>query len=188
MPRDGFAVVASALCSPCSSCTGDIDATWCLRRYIKPRGGSLQSIFPVLTSCLLPPCWHSILRLLGLKSILFLNNCPKLQQQTCRMDIRNSCAAGPFTHKNNYCRQEQQYFDIKGTVLRDFRLSIFSWNSFARTPVSIPTGPFQIFFKFADDSRSRSSVVDTGGKWKKSLIRKVLIILFGHKFFPSNSL
>jgi hypothetical protein len=29
-------------------------------------------------------------------------------------------------------------------------------------------------------SRFATGVNDTGGKWKKSLIRKILIILFGH--------
>jgi hypothetical protein len=36
--------------------TGDIDATWCLRRYIiKPRDGSAIDLPCFLTSCLLPP-------------------------------------------------------------------------------------------------------------------------------------
>jgi hypothetical protein len=47
-------------------------------------------------------------------------------------------------------------------------------------------------------SRFATGVVDTGGKWKKSSIRKILIILFDHlwvvkevniyKFLPSSSL
>jgi hypothetical protein len=47
-------------------------------------------------------------------------------------------------------------------------------------------------------SRFATGVNDTGGKWKKSSIRKILIILFGHlwvieetyiyKFLPSSSL
>jgi hypothetical protein len=51
-------------------------------------------------------------------------------------------------------------------------------------PQSIPLRPFQIFLKIRRDSRSSrfatGVVVDTGGKWKKSSIRKILIILFGH--------
>ncbi len=49
--------------------------------------------------------------------------------------------------------------------------------------LSIPLGPFQIFSKIHGDicsSRCITGVVDTGGKWKKSSIIKVLIILFGH--------
>ncbi len=50
-------------------------------------------------------------------------------------------------------------------------------------PQSIPLRPFQIFSKIREGIRSSgfaTGVNDTGGKWKKSLIRKILIILFGH--------
>jgi hypothetical protein len=43
--------------------------------------------------------------------------------------------------------------------------------------------PFRMFSKIRGDirsSRCTTRVVDTGGKWKKSSIRKVLNILFGH--------
>ncbi len=43
--------------------------------------------------------------------------------------------------------------------------------------------PFQVFLKVCGDICSSScatSVFDTGGKWKKSSIIKVIIILFGH--------
>jgi hypothetical protein len=43
--------------------------------------------------------------------------------------------------------------------------------------------PFQIFSKIRGDIRSSrfaTGVNDIGGKWKKSPIRKILIILFGH--------
>ncbi len=49
-------------------------------------------------------------------------------------------------------------------------------------PLSIPLGPFQIFLEIRRDirsSRCNSGVIDTGGKWKKSSIKKVYIILFG---------
>jgi hypothetical protein len=44
----------------------------------------------------------------------------------------------------------------------------------------IPLGPFQIFSKIRRDIRSSRcttgiGVVDTGGKWKKSSIRKIFI-------------
>jgi hypothetical protein len=68
-------------------------------------------------------------------------------------------------------------------------------------PQSIPLRPFRILSKICTDIRSlrfATGVNDTGGKWKKSLIRKILIILFGHlwvveetyiyKFLPSSSL
>ncbi len=44
-------------------------------------------------------------------------------------------------------------------------------------------GPFRTFSKFRGDicsSRFATGVNDTGGKWKKSSSRKILIILFGH--------
>ncbi len=54
-----------------------------------------------------------------------------------------------------------------------------SMNQFPLKPLSVPLGPIQIFWKIPGDIWT-TGVVDTGGKWKKSLIRKVLIILFGH--------
>jgi hypothetical protein len=50
-------------------------------------------------------------------------------------------------------------------------------------PQSIPLRPFRIFSKIRGDIRSSrfaTDVNDTGGKWKKSSIRKMLIILFSH--------
>ncbi len=44
-------------------------------------------------------------------------------------------------------------------------------------------GPFQFFSKirgYIPSSRCTNGGVDTGGKWKKSSIIKVLIILYGH--------
>ncbi len=49
--------------------------------------------------------------------------------------------------------------------------------------LSIQPRPFQIFSKIRGDirgSRYTTGVNDTGGKWKKSSSRKILIILFGH--------
>jgi hypothetical protein len=43
--------------------------------------------------------------------------------------------------------------------------------------------PFRIFSKIREDihsSRFATGVNGTGGKWKKSSIRKILIILYGH--------
>jgi hypothetical protein len=65
---------------------------------------------------------------------------------------------------------------------RDFWLRFSTWISFPQALI-IPLGPFQIFSKFAEifaaqDAPSR--VNNTGGKWKKSSIRKIFIIYFGH--------
>jgi hypothetical protein len=49
--------------------------------------------------------------------------------------------------------------------------------------MSIPLKPLRIFSKICGDIRSSrfaTGVNDTGGKWKKSSIRKILTILFGH--------
>ncbi len=60
----------------------------------------------------------------------------------------------------------------KGTVSRDFQLLVFSGISYHK-PLSIPLGPFRIFSKIPGDIRSSScttNVVDTGGKWEKSVV------------------
>ncbi len=65
---------------------------------------------------------------------------------------------------------------------RDFLLLVFSWISFPPAPeYSIKT--VSNFLKILGDIRSSrfaTGVNDTGGKWKKSSIRKIVIILFGH--------
>jgi hypothetical protein len=57
-------------------------------------------------------------------------------------------------------------------------------NQFPPRPTqSIPLRTFQILWKIRGGIRSlrfATGVNDTGGKWKKSSIRKILIILFGH--------
>jgi hypothetical protein len=71
---------------------------------------------------------------------------------------------------------------IKGTVPRDFRLLVFFMNQFPPSTWVYPYGHFKFFQKIRGDirgSRCTTGVVDTGGKWKKSSIRKILIILFG---------
>jgi hypothetical protein len=55
--------------------------------------------------------------------------------------------------------------------------------SFSLKPLIIPLGPFQIFSKIDGDirsSRCTTGVVDTGGKRKKTSIRKIFIISFGY--------
>ncbi len=67
---------------------------------------------------------------------------------------------------------------LKGTVSRDFLLLFLFMNQF---PPS-----HRVFHKDRKirgdirSSRFATCVVDTGGKWKKSSIRKILIILLGH--------
>ncbi len=55
-----------------------------------------------------------------------------------------------------------------------FSTSSFFHESVSPKPLSIPLRPFRIFFS----SRCTTSVVDTGGKWKKSSIRKICIISY----------
>ncbi len=66
---------------------------------------------------------------------------------------------------------------------RDFFASGSFHKSVSPQPQSIALRPFRIFSKIRGDIRSSgfaTGVNDTGGKWKKSSIRKILIILFGH--------
>ncbi len=74
------------------------------------------------------------------------------------------------------------YVHLKGQCHEIFRFWFFSSISFPQ-PQSIPLGLFRIFSKICGDIRSSrltTGVVDTGGKWEKSSIRKILIILLGH--------
>ncbi len=64
-----------------------------------------------------------------------------------------------------------------------FSTSGFFHESVSPKHLSILLRPFRIFSKIRGDirgSRCTTGVNDTGGKWKKSSSRKVLIILFGH--------
>jgi hypothetical protein len=73
---------------------------------------------------------------------------------------------------------------LKGTVSQDFRLLVFHESVSPKT-LSIQLGPFRIFLKIWGDirsSRCTTGVIDTGGKWEKSSVIKVLIVLFGHLF------
>jgi hypothetical protein len=63
-------------------------------------------------------------------------------------------------------------------VSGDFLLLVFSVTP---KPLIIPLGPFRIFLKIRGDIRSSrfaTGVVDTGGKWKKSSIRKFFYDFF----------
>jgi hypothetical protein len=62
----------------------------------------------------------------------------------------------------------------------DFRFS--TWISFPQAP-DYTIRDVHIFSKIREDirkSRCTTGVNDTGGKWKKSSIRKVFIISIGH--------
>ncbi len=68
--------------------------------------------------------------------------------------------------------------NIKGTVSRDFRLLVFFMNLFPQAP-EYTIRAISNFSKIRRDihsSRCTTGVIDTGGKWKKSSIIKVLII------------
>ncbi len=92
---------------------------------------------------------------------------------------------------------------FKGTVSRDlFLLLVFFMNQFPPQPQSIPLGLIRVYSKIRGDIRSTrltTGVVDTGGKRKRSLIRKMFKNFLGHlwiveltyciyKFLPSSSL
>ncbi len=66
--------------------------------------------------------------------------------------------------------EKPQLNQLKGAVPRDFRLQVFSWINFPK-PLSIQ-GRFKFFVKIRGDICS--------SRWKKSSIRKVLIIFLGH--------
>jgi hypothetical protein len=71
---------------------------------------------------------------------------------------------------------------LKGQCHEIFDFWFFR-ESVSPKPLSISLGPFRIFSKIRGDIRSSTcttGVVGIGGEWKKSSIRKILIILFGH--------
>ncbi len=75
------------------------------------------------------------------------------------------------------------YRSLKRDSVTRFFASGFFHPKVSPQPQSIPFGPFRIFSKIRGDirrSRLTTGVVDTGGKWKKSSIRKIFIILLGH--------
>jgi hypothetical protein len=66
-----------------------------------------------------------------------------------------------------------------------FFASGFFRESISPKPLIIPLGPFQIFSKIRGDIRSSrfaTGVNETGDKWKKSSIRKMFMIFFGHRW------
>jgi len=72
---------------------------------------------------------------------------------------------------------------LKGQCHEIFDLWFFFHESVSPKHLSIPFRPNQIFSKIRRDirgSRCTTVVVDTVGEWKKSSIRKILLILFGH--------
>jgi hypothetical protein len=73
---------------------------------------------------------------------------------------------------------------LKGTVSRDYLLLVSFMNQFPPgLSLYVPLGPFRIFSKIRGDihsSRFATGVIDTGGKWKKSSIRQIFLISFGH--------
>ena len=74
-------------------------------------------------------------------------------------------------------RIKKSKVELKGQC-HEILTSGFLHESVSPKPLSIPIGSFQIFLKIRRDIAAQG-VVDTSGKWKKSSIMKVLIILFG---------
>ncbi len=107
-----------------------------------------------------------------------------LNDKTCFRSLFQTCVCTLYL--------EGQCYEIS-----DFWL--FSWNSFPQAP-EYTVRAVSNFSKISGDicsSRCTTSDVDTGGKWKKSSIIKILIILFWHLWeveltyryiFPSSSL
>jgi hypothetical protein len=77
--------------------------------------------------------------------------------------------------------------DFPSSTLKDSVTRFFASGSLHETvspqPQSIPLRRFRIFSKIRGDIRSSRFATgdnNTDGKWKRSSIRKILIILFGH--------
>jgi hypothetical protein len=65
----------------------------------------------------------------------------------------------------------------KRDSVKRFFASDFFHESVSPKPLIIPLGPFRIFSKilgYIGSSRFATGVVDTGGKWEISSIRKIL--------------
>jgi hypothetical protein len=70
--------------------------------------------------------------------------------------------------------------NVKGTAPRDFQLQVFYMISFPQAPdYTIRAISILKIRRDIRSSRCTTGVVDTGGKWKKSSIKKVFNISFG---------
>ncbi len=79
-------------------------------------------------------------------------------------------------------KRERMKYNYRDSVRRFFASGFFH-ESVSTKPLIIPLGPFRFFSKISGDIRSTrvaAGVVDTGGKWKKSSMRKIFMISFGH--------
>ncbi len=77
-----------------------------------------------------------------------------------------------------YCFRKQ----LKGQCREIFNCWFFSWISFPQAPeytIRAVSNFFEHSLRYLQH-KCTTSVIDTSGKWKKSSIIKVLIILFGH--------
>jgi hypothetical protein len=68
-------------------------------------------------------------------------------------------------------------FSLKGQCHKIFKFS-FLHGSVSPKPLIVPLGPFQKICGDLRSSRCTNGVVDIGGKWKKSSIRKIFILFF----------
>jgi len=92
-------------------------------------------------------------------------------------------AAGNFSKKISL----DYASSLKGQCHEIYEFRFSTCISFPQAPdYTINQGRFEFFSKIHGDirsSRCTTDVVDTGGKWEKSLIRKVFIISFGQWTF-----
>ncbi len=87
-----------------------------------------------------------------------------------------------LSHKNNIVDNKSIISLLKGQCYEIVDLRFFH-EFVSPEPLLVSQQGYFKFFKIRGDigsSRCTSGAVDTGGKWKKYSIRKVLIILFGH--------
>ena len=92
----------------------------------------------------------------------------KRSEHVYTKEFKNQSEANMFILKN-----------LKGQCHEIFASGFFL-ESVSPKPLIIPLGSFRIFSKIPGDIRSSrfaTGVNDTGSKWKKSSIRKILIIL-----------
>jgi hypothetical protein len=77
----------------------------------------------------------------------------------------------------NFALHRCRKYRFKGTVARDFYFRYIFHDLAFPKPLSITVGPFRILSKIRGDIQLK---VHHSGKWKKSSIIQILIILFGH--------
>jgi hypothetical protein len=117
------------------------------------------------------PCMYLVSLLVDDQVVPVVDGVPLVQ-----LGVRPDVAPRPiWSHLRAKCNE-------RDSATR-FSTSGFLHGSVSPKPLITPLGSFKIFPKICGDIRSSkctTSVIDTGGKWKKSSIRKICIICFGH--------